>query len=277
MSNALIAILLWSALASLAAQLTRVPPFYLTGFGLCVGGLFLLPQWRLWRVPLNTFLTGVAALFFYHAALFTAFKIAPVVSANLINYLWPLLIVLLASLFDAQQKLTRSSIFAAMLGFAGAALAIIGDQVIQFNQQALLGYLLAFIAAVIWSSYTLQLRRLPHFPSAAVGGFNLLAGGLSLLIATQFEQLTTFSAHDYFVLGLIGLGPMGYAFFCWDKAAKQMASKTLGVLSFITPVLSTSLLLLSSGQPLTRHLAIAALMVLSATAIVLLKPKASAT
>jgi drug/metabolite transporter (DMT)-like permease len=276
-SSALIAIVLWSSLASLVAQLTRIPPFLLTGIGLCMGGLYLLPKWRSWQVPLKTFLIGSAALFFYHAALFSALKLAPVVSANLINYLWPLLIVVLAPLFDRQQKLTGLTLLAALLGFTGAALAIVGEQGLHFDQNALQGYFLALIAALIWSSYTLLLRRLPAFPSTAVGGFNLAAGGLSLITASMVETLPVITRSDIALIVLIGLGPLGYAFYCWDKAAKQLASKTIGVLSFMTPVISTALLVVSRSEPLKLQIWIAALLVLLATAIVLLKPNKLST
>lgn len=274
---ALIAIALWSSMAVMVARLSHVGPFYLTGIGLLLGGLFMSPRWCSWRVPVKTFITGAAALFFYHAALFTAFKLAPVVSANLVNYLWPLLIVVLAPLFDHTQKLHRTTIAAALLGFAGAYLSMTGGSTLGFETAAFFGYLLALMAALIWSCYTLQLRRLPAFPSAAVGGFNLFAAMLSLLTATQIETLPTLTFNDAFLLCLIGLGPLGFAFYCWDQAAKQLASNTLGVLSFITPVLSTALLLFFSEQALTPSLMIAALMVLSATAMVLIKPKTVAS
>ncbi|WP_429255333.1 hypothetical protein [Paraburkholderia sp. GAS334] len=37
---------------------------------------------------------GIVCPFEYHDSLVTAFRLAPVAEANLINYLWPLLLVL---------------------------------------------------------------------------------------------------------------------------------------------------------------------------------------
>ena len=182
-ANALIAILLWSLLATLASRVTHVPPFLLTGAALVIGGLVMVPGYRSWRVPLRTYLIGTAALFFYHAALFTAFHWAPAVSANLINYLWPLFIVLLAPLIQPGQRLTARVIIAALLGFTGAAFVIVGEQKLHFAPRELVGYGLALCAALIWSSYSLVLRRLPSFADAAVGGFNLGAGILSLVVS----------------------------------------------------------------------------------------------
>ena len=266
---AVLTIVLWSSLASLMAALKSMPPFLLTGLGLLLGGLLLAPTWRQWRLPWRVLVIGSAALFFYHAALFTALKWAPAVSANLINYLWPLFIVVLAPLFDRQQTLTPRTIIAALTGFVGAALAIAGGQSLQIETQAWFGYGLALIAALIWSNYTLMLRRLPPFPSAAVGAFSIIAGLLALLVSGLSEARPTIDARDVLLLLLTANGPLGVAFYCWDRAAKNLASQTLGVLSFITPVLSTSLLVLSSGNVLTPLLLFSAILVLTATALVM--------
>jgi drug/metabolite transporter (DMT)-like permease len=99
---ALGAIALWASLASLGVSLTHVPPFLLTGIALLIGSV---PAWPLvlrdpsqWRIPLRTLALGVYGLFAYHFLLFIALRHAPPVEANLVNYLWPLFIVVLARL-----------------------------------------------------------------------------------------------------------------------------------------------------------------------------------
>jgi len=115
---ALAAILLWGALAPLGVRLAHVPPFLLTGLGLLVGSLISLPlaQFRLarWQVPLPTLLVGIYGLFGFHFLLFMALRHAPAVQANLINYLWPLGMVVLAPWFlphhSARSVCTRMTV-----------------------------------------------------------------------------------------------------------------------------------------------------------------------
>ncbi|RYE83619.1 MAG: EamA/RhaT family transporter, partial [Myxococcales bacterium] len=94
--TSLAAIALWSTLALLSVKLAAVPPLLLVGSTLLLGGLVSAPYIRLWRVPATTLLLGVYGLFVYHFCLFLALRWAPAVEANLLNYLWPLLLVLLS-------------------------------------------------------------------------------------------------------------------------------------------------------------------------------------
>jgi drug/metabolite transporter (DMT)-like permease len=55
------------------------------------------------------------------------------------------------------------------------------------------------------------------------------------------------SASQWLTLLLLGAGPMGLAFFLWDKALKLGDPRQIGALSYLTPLLST-LLLVASGR-----------------------------
>lgn len=261
---AAIAILLWAMLAAIVTRLSALPPFLLTGLSLCLGALTTLHHWRQWRVAWRTFLIGSLALFSYHLMLFLALRWAPPVTANLVNYLWPLLIVLLTPVFDRRLPLSGRIVVAGLLGFAGAAIAILDQPLQALPAQAPAGLLLALLAALIWASYSQLLRRLPPFSSWAVGGFAFAAGLLSLLAHLLFETFHLPASADWPWLLLLGLGPMGLAFVCWDRAMKWADPRRVGVLAYATPVLSTALLLLTRDQSLTPAIVIATTLVVLA-------------
>src|SRR5690349_4548819 len=100
-----IAVLLWSLLATLTAASGSMPPFQLTAITFGIGGLAGVALWTIrpaaakaLRQPWPVWLLGVGGLFGYHAAYFIALRNAPVVEAALLNYLWPLLIVVFSGL-----------------------------------------------------------------------------------------------------------------------------------------------------------------------------------
>jgi len=278
---ALAAIGLWASLATLGASLAHVPPFLLTGLGLLAGSLIALPLARFdpqrLAVPWRTLGIGVYGLFGYHFLLFTALRLAPPVEANLVNYLWPLGIVLMAPLILPGVRLGPAHVLAALAGFAGAAIAILGRAPSGMpvadaaGGHAALGYACAAGAAFIWSSYSLLTKRLAMtgrgFPTAAIGGFGLVSGVLALACHALLEPAVSLSARDVLLIAVLALGPLGGAFFLWDRALKLGDARQIGVLSYLTPLLSTLLLLWASGRPLSGNVALATALILGAAVL----------
>ena len=263
---ALGAILLWGTLATFGVALSHLPPLFLTGCALIIGALPGLPHVRQWRVPLPTLLLGLGGLFGFHFLLFTALRFAPPVEANLVNYLWPLLIVLLTPLLLPGWRLAPRHVAGATIGFAGAALAI-GAAPTTFTPTALLGFGFAAGSAVVWACYSLLTRRVPVFSSWAIGGFAFASGVLALILHRLFEAPPALRDGDAWKLLLLGLGPMGTAFYLWDIAMKRGDPRVIGVLAYATPLLSTALLVAVTGRALTASLAAATAMVVAAAVI----------
>jgi drug/metabolite transporter (DMT)-like permease len=266
---ALAAIALWGSLAPLGVSLAHVPPFLLTGCALLIGSLIGLVlsrgRVRQWKVPAATLALGVYGLFGFHFLLFIALRNAPPVQANLVNYLWPLGIVLMAPLFLPGTRLHGLHIAAALLGFAGAALAIVGGRDLQGGFAW--GYVPAAASAFVWASYSLLTKRVPAFPSAAIGLFGLVSGLLSLLCHALLETPVALSQHDWLLLAAMGLGPLGGAFYLWDAALKRGDARQIGVLSFLTPLLSTLALLWVRSEVPSLSVVLAAAMIIGAAVL----------
>lgn len=264
---ALGAILMWASLAALGVSLAHVPPFLLTGLGLLVGSALALPlsrfRLRAWLLPWRTLALGVYGLFGFHLLLFVALRTAPALQTNLINYLWPLGMVVLAPLLLPGLRWRAAQLGAALLGFAGAAVVILGRGGGLAGGWHL-GYALALGSALVWSSYSLLTRRVPAFPTSAVGSFAALSGLLALACHALWEPAVSLSARDLLLIAALGLGPLGGAFFLWDAALKAGDPRRIGLLAFLTPLLSTAVVLVVTGQALTASLALGAVMIVGA-------------
>jgi drug/metabolite transporter (DMT)-like permease len=223
---AIAAIALWASLAALGVALRHVPPFLLTGITLMVGSVLAWPmvarQPQLWRIAPSSLVLGVFTLFGFHFLLFIALRLAPAVEVNLANYLWPLFIVILSPLYLPHIRLRAVHVIAALIGFAGAAIAILGSrraeaQSVSLGWGAALGYGLALCSGLIWANYSLQTVRRTALgkgiPTAAIGLFGLLSGLLSLLCHVALEPPVPLSLTDWTQLAVLGLGPLGGAFY----------------------------------------------------------------
>jgi drug/metabolite transporter (DMT)-like permease len=83
------------------------------------------------------------------------------------------------------------------------------------------------------------------------------------LIARHLAQL----AAALLRIAALGLGPLGGAFYLWDAALKRGDPRQIGLLSFLTPLLSTLGLLLQRGEWPGMSILLAALMIVGAAAL----------
>jgi drug/metabolite transporter (DMT)-like permease len=234
---ALGAILVWALFATLVRYAGGAPPLLLTGVALCCGSVASAYRWREWRVPAPVFGFGVASLFLYHACLVAAFHIAPIAQANLLNYLWPLLIVVLAAYGPAGKGLLPRQLAGCAIAFAGCIVAIAPSS--GLSSVHLGGYALALVAALCWAVYSVAPAYMADYSSWATGGFCLGAGLLALLAHSLFEAPYRPSAGEWAGMATIGIGPLGLSFVLWDRAMRTGRASTIGSMSYLTPVLST--------------------------------------
>ena len=245
-----IAIILWASLAALVAELAHLPPFFLLACCLLIGGSLSLFHFRKWQFNTKILLTGVGGIFGYHFFLFMALRLAPPVTANLLNYLWPLFILLFTPLFLPGTKITARHIAGTLIAFFGAGLILLQSS-LSLSVDHTLGYVLAIVAAVIWAVYSLLTKRMASFGTATVGLFCLVSGLLSITAHLFLEQPPTVVFKDWLKIILLGLGPMGLAFYCWNSALKKGDPRVIASLSYFIPLLSTALLIIFNDQPFT--------------------------
>lgn len=268
------AVLLWSLLAFLTAASGTMPAFQLTAITFAIGGLSLLVirpgAIKAMRQPLPVWLLGVGGLFSYHFAYFFALRNAPPVEAGLINYLWPVLIVVFSALLPG-EKLRWQHLAGCALALIGAALVVTRGQGFSFDPQYAVGYGAALFAALAWSSYSVLSRRFAHVPSDAIAGFCLatavLAAICHLLLETTVWPTNIWQWAS--VIGL-GLGPVGLAFYVWDIGVKQGDIQVLGAASYSTPLLST-IILIAGGYAQYSHMLLVACLLITAGAVIAAK------
>lgn len=244
------AILMWSSLALFTVNTSNIPPLELLGISFSVAFIIGL-IWNIkngqkvfLKVSKKVWLVGVGGLFGYHFFYFLAIKNAPALEANLINYLWPLLIVLFSA-FLPNEKLRWYNIIGTFLGLVGAVVLILcknGFTKINFDFHE--GYIYAIISAILWASYSVLSRKFASVPTAIISAFCLIVAIMSFCTHFIFEITVVPSAKELFFAFLLGLGPVGGAFYVWDIGMKKGDIKLLGTLSYATPLLSTLMLII---------------------------------
>jgi drug/metabolite transporter (DMT)-like permease len=250
--SGVMAILLWSSLALMTVVTAALPPFEILAISFAIGGLAMMlvgegglrERLGQMRQPWSAFVLAVIALFGYHALYFIAFRHAPAIEVNLINYLWPLLIVLFSATLPG-TRLHVAQVLGTALGLLGVVTMLLQGQGFSLQAANLPGYLAALGAALTWSGYSVLNRRHAHVPSSSVAGACLTVALLAALAHWLFEPGEAPTRAQWLILILMGLGPVGMAFRLWDRGTKHGDLAVLGTLSYGAPLLSTLLLLLS--------------------------------
>jgi drug/metabolite transporter (DMT)-like permease len=263
----LTAILMWSLLSVMTVATGTIPAFQLAAMTFAIGGTVGVLTWigrpaamQALRQPPVAWVVGVAGLFGYHALYFLALRFAPPAEAGLLNYLWPLLIVLFSALLPG-ERLAPHHVIGAALGLAGTVLLFVGAGA-SFAADQMPGLIAAFVAAFVWATYSVLSRRLKAVPTDAVSGFCLATAALATLAHVMVEvtvwpaTLTQWLA----VVGL-GIGPVGAAFYAWDIGMKRGDIRVLGAASYATPLLSTAFLILAGYAKPSANIALAALLI----------------
>lgn len=264
-----IAIWLWAALALFTTLTPNVPALQLTAMTFTLSALAAVAMWvvrgdgvlKHFRLAPAAWALGIFGLFGYHALYFLALKLAPPLEASLINYLWPLLIVLFSALLPG-EKLRWFHLAGAACGLVGTAILIAGKGELGFDWRYTAGYAAAFACAFTWSIYSVLSRRFAAVPTDAVGAFCAATALLSWLGHVMFETTSwPVDWQEWAAVIALGLGPVGLAFFCWDHGMKRGDVRALGTMAYAAPLLSTLLLIVFGQGVLTLPVILACVLI----------------
>ncbi|WP_298716249.1 DMT family transporter [uncultured Oceanisphaera sp.] len=277
----MMAITLWSLLALLGALTTAIPAFQLLFICFSVSALLMFAGRLIHRRPLlslpnlgfGQWLVGITGLFGFHWCYFTALKWAPPLEVSLIVYLWPLLL----SLLVAGRGRRHLAAMGGLLGFGGVAVLIAPAGDAGHSGGSLVGYGLASCCALIWAGYSWYLSR-SRGKAEDIGWVSLAVALLSLLVHLATEQgHWSFSALEGMGALLLGLGPVGGAFYLWDRGLKQGNRQLLASLSFATPLLSSVVLVLAGVNEWRLATVAALVLIMLGAGVANLRPRLPAT
>ena len=262
-----VALLFWVTSPVLVSHLKNIPTFEIISITFATSFIFTSfilcykKQWHRVKQPWFLWVIGVLGIYGNDVLYIAAFKYAPPAQADLINYLWPILIVAFAG-FLPREKFSIKHIIAAAIGFSGIFLLVTnGKGLAGFNSSYLLGYLLALSDAIVWSIYVLAARHYSDTPPEMIGMFCGIGMLLSILTHINLETTIAPSAYQLLVMLIMGMTVQSLAYFFWDYGVKKGRMKLLSILSYGNPVLSVLLLVFVGLAQPSISLALACILV----------------
>ena len=188
--------------------------------------------------------------FLYYLVLLEAYDRLPAQVAMVINYLWPVVLVLMSAPL-LRQKVTGRALGALSVCFSGVTvMALGGGSVLGSLPLGAMG--LALFSTVIWALFWVTtLRTAGDRVSALAGGF--LFGVLYLLLAGlvtgRLPNLGEIPWQGLAGAIYIGLFEMGITFVVWLRALSLAGTTAeVGNLVYLTPFLSLVLIGVFTGE-----------------------------
>jgi len=185
---------------------------------------------------LHSIMLGFLNPFFYYIILFKAYTLLPGQMAQPLNFVWPLMIVLL-SIPLLKQKIKLSSILAILISFFGVIIISTKGNFTSLNFESPLGVALALFSSLIWALFFIMNVRDKRDEVCKLF-FSFAFGFIFSSILYAFQARTPDIRG---VLGAVyvGLFEMGITFVIWVKALKlSQTTAQVNNIIYVTPFLA---------------------------------------
>ena len=200
-----------------------------------------------WLYIVLASLAGVSMyLFIIYSAISLIGPSLPVLVDCLIN---PILITLL-SLAIFKEKLSKNKVIGFIIASFGAYLLITGGNigVLQPSSPNFLGYVLALLAPLMWSFYTIAIKKVKQFDSSRTDFQNLknisIFGGIEFFILVIITgQLNIFLNNILNVIVFLcalylGLGAFVIGYYIWSYSLKKLRSSSVASFLYLQPFIT---------------------------------------
>ncbi|MBY5931433.1 DMT family transporter [Tateyamaria omphalii] len=257
------AVLFWSTWPTLATLAGTAPPFLVFGLasaiGFAIALLMALAQANVREfvlTPPKTMIFVASALLINNILFLVAMPRIGPAEANVIAYLWPVMLVAILSLTKG-ERLTLLAKIGIGLGFVGAALAIGPTFERGFDY---LGIVLAFLSGLTFAIYA-AIRSSAKSSGEVIGPSMGVLAVMALMAHCLFEEPTSLSVTQWLAIAGIGIAPLTLSNVLWDKATRTGFSSTVSGIAYLTPIGSIAILAVFGAAAITWGAVIGALLV----------------
>jgi drug/metabolite transporter (DMT)-like permease len=200
------------------------------------------------REIFSSAIMGLINPFLYYFILFQAYDLLLAQEALTLNYLWPVVLVLL-SIPVLKQKIGFLSILAIMVSFVGSFVIATGGNILDFKFTNTYGVILALVSTIIWASFWLMNVRdkrnetVKLFMNFVFGFFFVSIYGVIT------NSIVIPSVNGLIGVGYVGVFEMGITFFLWMMAL-SLSETTAKVsnLIYFAPFLSLIIVSITIGE-----------------------------
>ena len=245
--------LFWSNILSLVV--VCIPAIYLKKIA-------LLKTINVWK-QIKLVLLGSIGCAFYYLCLYYGYAHGKGLEVLIIQYSWPLLIVILSGII-LKEKLTFISIAASSIGFFGIINVLTEGNISKLYFSNLSTNLVVLIGAFSFALFSVLSKKIQEEEYATTILYFLGGTLLSTISMFFFSDFTLPSPKEMLPVILNGAFINGISYIFWLKALSLIPASIAAILVFLTPVISTFLIIFFFKEPFVWANLVGLIMVLVA-------------
>lgn len=245
----LFALLFWGSAPSIAKlALKRIDIFQITFFMYLFSSLSLL--FIIFLLKKHTYINKLKkrdfihfiymsfiGIFFYFLFLFSSLSYATIQDAVIINYTWPIWMVIF-SIYFLGEKFQLKNLLSIMVGFTGLFFILTRGN---FSDLSLInspGFGFALLSAVFYGLFSAMGKSSRRDPVVSMFFYYFFSLIYSFIGFIFFSNIIVFNLEDLAAVSWLGICSCGLGFLFWFEALRQGESYELANFVYLTPFVS---------------------------------------
>ncbi len=202
---------------------------------LVTGNIKRLKAYRL-KDYVTSVLIGIPGAFFYYVFFYGGTKRMLASQAFIVNYLWPIMSVVMACII-LREKLTARKLIAIALSFCGVVI-VMGGELLHFNANTAVGALLCVLGAISYGTFTALNQKYCYDKRISLMINYFVTFTLTSIINAASGNLYIPTVPEVLGFAYNGIFTVAIANTLWTVALESGKTAKISNLAYITPFLS---------------------------------------
>jgi drug/metabolite transporter (DMT)-like permease len=172
--------------------------------------------------------------YLYYIFYIVALNMIPVIEASMLNYMYPVFLVILAGFFY-KEKFTFTKLSSIVLGFIGMLLIVLNGNFNEIRFTNLTGDLFALGGAFCWALFSNLGKMNRADPVISNYVYTFVGFVLSVAVLPFFSNFVVPDLPALAWVSWLGISNIVLSFYLWFRMLRSTSSSLVANLSFLTP------------------------------------------
>lgn len=191
---------------------------------------------------------GLLGTYLYYILLYFGYAKAKGIEVLIIQYCWPIFVIIL-SILILKERINKYKVLSILLGFSGIFMVLSKGDVSNIHFDNLFVDFIVLLAAFVFGLFSVLSKRIniDSLSLTSIYFFTaLIASFVSMMVFSDFQLPNSKTILPILINGIFVNG-ISYIF--WIKALKRGKASFVAPFVFLTPVISTILIILFFNEP----------------------------